>query len=399
MPAKSSVFVFNAYPQIASKISPAEEALVRMLFSNLNTAWAHPALQVRLKRARQRPSSHSILNSMTLFCAIWTASKPPEFQSYKVVWRAMRVHLENDGVLAALVSKFNAFVANNGKPPWKPTKSKEQWETCSMTPQKMEYTETSAEEGRGHHTRSSFMNSSDGVSSTYSLSGRTPPGNTNQGDERSSRPLSSYRPSPYLEFSNCDSYRNEEESYDQERFSYLSYSQQTDLHSHSLSSSSGVAWPQAQMIISEETYARSQMLSPAFADSYLHPTNGVQYEHKCSQLPEDYFLLPSPSLASPGDFSEALETQRNIAANSFHDNCEAQFPQLNTYPTSEQVYPLPCSSSPMTSYNFAYIPSRTVYSEGGYTRRGFCDREFGNKHTEGDAYDAYKHAECTGVWI
>ncbi|KAJ3735123.1 hypothetical protein DFJ43DRAFT_1166862 [Lentinula guzmanii] len=115
--AADSMFVFDANPHAPSIINSEEEALVRTLFANFDTAWNHPALQTRLIRAWHQPRRQSILNGMTLpvFSAIWSASKLPNFRSYKVVWDAMRVHLENDGVLAALVSKFNAYVARIGR--------------------------------------------------------------------------------------------------------------------------------------------------------------------------------------------------------------------------------------------------------------------------------------------
>ncbi|KAJ3754815.1 hypothetical protein EV360DRAFT_73391 [Lentinula raphanica] len=107
-----SMIVFDSDPQSTSPISSEEEALVRSLFASFDTAWNHAALQERLRRAQRQsklePHSYSTLNRMTLFSIIWSAAKEPEFRPHQIVWSAMRVFLENSGVLEDLVARFNA---------------------------------------------------------------------------------------------------------------------------------------------------------------------------------------------------------------------------------------------------------------------------------------------------
>ncbi|KAJ3724017.1 hypothetical protein C8R42DRAFT_477609 [Lentinula raphanica] len=106
------MIVFDSDPQSTSPISSEEEALVRSLFASFDTAWNHAALQERLRRAQRQsklgPHGYSTLNRMTLFSIIWSAAKEPEFRPHQVVWSAMRVFLENSGVLEDLVARFNA---------------------------------------------------------------------------------------------------------------------------------------------------------------------------------------------------------------------------------------------------------------------------------------------------
>ncbi|KAJ3999790.1 hypothetical protein F5050DRAFT_1709465 [Lentinula boryana] len=118
--AESRMLVFEANLQKATILTRAEENLARELFANFDTAWDHPALQSRLRQARSQPgNSASTLNGMTLFGVIWSSSKRPEFQKSQVVWKAMRVELENHGVLPRLVSEFNAYMTRNGKAHWR----------------------------------------------------------------------------------------------------------------------------------------------------------------------------------------------------------------------------------------------------------------------------------------
>ncbi|KAJ3980822.1 hypothetical protein F5890DRAFT_1539399 [Lentinula detonsa] len=112
---KYSTIVFNSNPQVTNDITLEEEALVRKLFADLETAWDHPALQGRLRRTRNQVTGYSTLNGMTLFSVIWSASKKLNFQSHQVVWNAMRVYLENDGVLAELVTRFNESASTTRK--------------------------------------------------------------------------------------------------------------------------------------------------------------------------------------------------------------------------------------------------------------------------------------------
>ncbi|KAJ3784909.1 hypothetical protein GGU10DRAFT_333527 [Lentinula aff. detonsa] len=366
--AADSMFVFDANPHAPSIINSEEEALVRTLFANFDTAWNHPALQTRLIRAWHQPRRQSILNGMTLFGAIWSASKLPNFRSYKVVWDAMRVHLENDGVLAALVSKFNAYVARIGR---KTTDSRlVQLQTHLEAPQAPGSFTSIPREDAGHHqtkrrkSLGEIFHKSDKLSPTYSLQEPTPPAHRNREEVY-------YSQSPSSHLSTCsiysENYANEARTCNEGS----SYPQDSEFHHHpflySGSSGSGV---RTQTDIYHESFpggSKPGPFVPVFPDttSYLGLTYGMG--HGKEQLSEP-------------DATETRQTPANIGIASnpsnlaFHDYF--RFPELNSYVDRRQAHQsntmhLPCSTA---SYNLPFSRSQDACWGGCVERGSECDR-------------------------
>ncbi|KAJ4473309.1 hypothetical protein C8J55DRAFT_136742 [Lentinula edodes] len=405
--ADSSMFVFDANSHAVHKITSREEALVCRLFANFDTTWGHPALQDRLRRARKQPSSQSILNGMTLFSTVWTASKLPEFQSYKVVWDAMRAHLENDGVLAAVVSRFNAYVSRKGTSAHldRVNKSKAQRETypkilprmdCAMS---TDWKDVKCQTRRTRPSNLSPENPhhSNRVLSTAPIYGCSPSPPIHASS--SSKHLFSHSPTPQLGPSEWASCYEDEELYDRSTHSSDPHS---DLHPHPFASSCfGPGPAQAQTHVSQETGHFGAVPNATLSLYHTH-----RMEQKLLQPPEQRLPLYPPSLASPSPFSEAYsETQQSLleygasvpsilTPRYFHQH-EAQ---LNSYSTTGQAYlqkptvPLPYlpyhnqsptifSSNSTVSDDSAFVPPQNNYWRG-YTTDGKLADEY--------ASDAYK---------
>ncbi|KAJ3743732.1 hypothetical protein DFH05DRAFT_1245355 [Lentinula detonsa] len=336
--AADSIIVFDANPHAPSIINSEEEALVRMLFANFDTAWNHPALQTRLIRAWHQPHRHSILNGMTLFSAIWSASKLPNFRSYKTVWNAMRVHLENDGVLAALVSKFNAYVARTGI---KTTDS-----------------------------RLVQFQKSDKLSPTYFLQEPTPPAHKNQ-------EAVYYSQSPSSHLSTCSIYS---EHYDYANESRTcnegsSYPQDSEFDPFLSSGSTGSGSElRTQTDIYHETFpGGSKPFVSVFPDttSYLDLTYGMGHgkEH-----------LSEPNATETRQRPANIGIAYNPSNLAFHD--QFQFSELNSYVDGRQAHQyntmhLPCSTA---SYNLPFSPSQDAYWGGCVERGSECDRYHGSQN-------------------
>ncbi|KAJ4000362.1 hypothetical protein F5050DRAFT_1804217 [Lentinula boryana] len=368
--AADSMFVFDANPHAPSIISSAEEALVRTLFANFDTAWNHPALQTRLIRACHQPSRQSILNGMTLFGAIWSASKLPNFRPYKVVWDAMRVHLENDGVLAALVSKFNAYVASVGI---KTTDSRlVQLQTHLEDPQAPGSFTSIPREDAGHHQTKKIkslgekFSKSDKLSPTYFLQEPSPPAHRN-------REAVYYSQSPSSHLSTCsicsEHYANEARTCNEGS----SYPQDSEFYHYPLlSSGSSGSEVRTQTDIYHETFpGGSTPFVPVFPDTTSYSYLGLTYGmgHGKEQLSEP-------------DAAEMRQTPGNIGIASnppnlaFHDHHHLRFPELNSYVNRRQAHQsntmhLPYSTA---AYNLPFSRSQDAYWGGCVERGSECDR-------------------------
>ncbi|KAJ3891612.1 hypothetical protein GG344DRAFT_76733 [Lentinula edodes] len=404
------MFVFDGNSHAVHKITSGEEALVYRLFANFDTTWGHPALQDRLRRAGKQPRSQSVLNGMTLFSTVWTASKLPEFQSYKVVWDAMRAHLENDGVLAAVVSRFNAYVSRKGNSAHldRVNKSKAQRETYPKILPKMDCAmSTDGEDAKcqTRRTRPSNLSPENPHHSNRVLStapiydcSPSPPIHASS----SSKHLFSQSPTPQLGPSEWASCYEDEELYDQSTHSSDPHS---DLHPHPFASSCfgpGPAQAQLETHVPQET---GHFGAVPNATVFSYHTHRMEYEQKLIQPPEQRLQLYPPSIASPSPFSEAYsETQQSLpefgasmpsilTPRHFHQH-EAQ---LNSSSTIGQAYwqnstvPLPYlpyhnqsstifSLNSTVSDNSAFVPPQNNYW------RGYTDGKF----AEGYASDAYK---------
>lgn len=397
------MFVFDANSHAVHKITFREEALVCMLFANFETTWGHPALQDRLRRARQQPSSQSILNGMTLFGAVWTASKLPEFQSYKVVWHAMRAHLENEGVLAAVVSRFNAYVARKGDSVHldRISKSKPQRNTIPKIPPRMESTMLTDLEDVGCQTKGARPSnlspenprSSNRVLSTFSVHD-CPPSPVHASN--SPKPLSSHSPIPKLgprEWAAC---YEVEEIYNPTTHFF------SDLQPHPFPSScSGPALAQVQTHISQESGHGIATVPNATSESLYH-THSIEYEQEHLQPPEQHLQWYPPSLASLSFFPETQQPLPEFGA-SMPSILTSHYPhkhgaqvnsnfttrhthwKMTTVPPSYLPYhhnqsPTTFSSNSAVSENTAFVPPQNN------CWRGYTDGRFADEY----ASDAYK---------
>ncbi|KAF8825542.1 hypothetical protein F5879DRAFT_689754 [Lentinula edodes] len=402
----SSMFVFDANPHAVHKITSGEEALVCMLFANFDTTWGHPALQDRLRRAGQQPSSQLILNGMTLFGAIWTASRLPEYQSYKVVWHAMRAHLENEGVLAAVVSRFNAYVVRKGDSAHldRVSKSKPQRNTYPKIPPRMESTMLTDLEDVGCQTRGDRPSnlspenprSFNRVLSTFSIHDFPPsPVHTSS----SPKPLFSHLPIPQMGPSEWAACYEDKEIYNPTTHSF------SDLQPHpfpSLCSSPALA--QSQTHICQES--GHGIATVPNATSSLYRTHGIEYQQDHLQQPEQHLHLYPPSLASPSFFPETYpETQQplpefgasmpSILTSHYPHKHEAQ---VNSNLTTGRTYwqmtnvpppylPYQHNQSPTTFSSNSTVSQDTAFVTLQNNHwRGYADGKFADEY----ASDAYK---------
>ncbi|KAJ3983275.1 hypothetical protein F5890DRAFT_212339 [Lentinula detonsa] len=364
--AADSIIVFDANPHAPSIINSEEEALVRMLFANFDTAWNHPALQTRLIRAWHQPRRQSILNGMTLFSAIWSASKLPNFRSYKVVWDAMRVHLENDGVLAALVSKFNAYVVRIGR------ETTEfglvQLQTHLEAPQAPGSFTWIPPEDAGHHqtkkrkSLGEIFSESDKLSPTHFLQEPTPPAHRN-------REAVYYSQSPSSHLSTCSIYGEHHTNEARTCNEGSSYPQDSEFHHHPfLPSGSSGSEVRTQTDIYHETFpGGSKPFVSVFPDttSYLGLTYGM--EHEKEQLSE-------PNAAETRQTPANIGIASNPSNLAFHDHL--RFPELNSCVDRRQAHQsntmyLPCSTA---SYNPPLSRSQDAYWGGCIERGSEYDR-------------------------
>ncbi|KAJ3807941.1 hypothetical protein EV368DRAFT_63399 [Lentinula lateritia] len=396
----SSMFVFDANPHAVHKITSGEEALVCTLFANFDTTWGHPALQDRLRRAGQQPSSQLILNGMTLFGAIWTASRLPEYQSYKVVWHAMRAHLENEGVLAAVVSRFNAYVVRKGDSAHldRLSKSKPQRNTYPKIPSRMRSTMSTDSEDVGCQKRGARPSnlspenprSFNRVLSTLSICDCPPSPPVHASS--SSKPLFSHSHIPQLgpsEWTAC---------YEDEKINPNTHSS-SDPHPHPFPSSCfDPALAQAQTHISQRS--GHGIAAVPNATSFFYHTHGVAYEQEHLQSPEQHLHSYPASLASPPFSPETYpETQQplrefrasmpSILTSHNPHKHEAQpnsnFTTGHTYWQTTTVPPpyLPYhNQSPTTFSSNSTVSENTVNNYW----RAYTDGKFADEY----ASDAYK---------
>ncbi|KAJ3904292.1 hypothetical protein F5879DRAFT_1022955 [Lentinula edodes] len=352
--AESSLFVFDVNPQGESIISPEEVARVHELFASFDTAWDHPAIQSRLKQARrQSDSSSSPLNSMTLFAAIWSSSTPPEFHKYQVVWKAMRMQLENDGVLAKLVSEFNAYVKRQGKARRRGSEIAESLgQRDTEAPQSIGNSISSAwmqrrqAQLRTKGTRSSADPSSDKVfESKFRVRERPPPAPVSSFDQDSTG-------SSYVSFPFRGMYEDRDLDYEEEQSRDSSF----DLHSN-ISNFQFLSYESGAASTSTQSYpvtGHQQTLAPTFSDaqSYLYSTNTIQQQH---EQPLGFF-----SPFSTNDFAPVFPETNQSAANfrvapgpsNLAPSQYATLPQSGSYPT--QAYQIASSPSPRTTPSSSY---------------------------------------------
>ncbi|KAJ3991010.1 hypothetical protein F5050DRAFT_1898732 [Lentinula boryana] len=296
--AESRMLVFEADPQKATVLTRAEENLARDLFANFDSAWDHPALQSRLRQARSQPGdSASTLNSMTLFGVIWSSSKLPEFQKSKVVWNAMRVELENRGVLPRLVLEFNAYVTRNRKALWRGMEKSTEVQGPlghSISTAWEDY----KKQRRTRGTKSVVNSSSEPPPAKFFVRERPlPPLTPETGSSTTSSSSSSFMRSSKLSQERHPSYNGQQEL---ERFSHSSFPH-PDLRPHSsLSPGSGAPSAPAQI---NSTFSVDETRQTQTFDQAYPSVPGVQYKHERLAHP------PYPS--SPfGPNSLPRETQR-----------------------------------------------------------------------------------------
>ncbi|KAJ4468914.1 hypothetical protein J3R30DRAFT_3409948 [Lentinula aciculospora] len=433
--AQSSMFVFDANPHAASirTISHAEESLALQLFANFDKAWNHPALQDRLRRARnQTNDAPSTLNSMTLFSVIWSSAKPAEFQTYQIVWKAMRMQLENSGVLARLVSEFNACVTRKAKAHWRETgKSGVESQINSGLPQPLGHSISRAWQEVGRRkvqrktrgiTKSSVVSSSypaiprssddRGVESKFFVRKRPSPAPTPTGS--TPNPPSLYSSVPYPEFpSEQNLYFDEEEEETNNRESFYRDSSYPPSNSYSpsfRSFNSGTTPVSAQQMYSMA--GQQQMLAPAFtsnANSYSDPGYGhellqqplVDYSsfspYATNSLPEVYpqtqqsaarfgLVASGPSNITSSDYATQIPQQNSYSTQGYHTT--------NTPFSQPQTYDSFLSRSLVdstTSYNSAFIPP-----QANYIRRNL-DMDSGGEHEfDSDAYEGMQSEQGFG---
>ncbi|KAJ4465082.1 hypothetical protein J3R30DRAFT_2952175 [Lentinula aciculospora] len=431
--AQSSMFVFDANPHAASirTISHAEESLALQLFANFDKAWNHPALQDRLRRARnQTNDAPSTLNSMTLFSVIWSSCKPPEFQTYQIVWKAMRMQLENSGVLARLVSEFNACVTRKAKAHWRETgKSGAESQVNPGVPQPLGHSISRAwqEVGRRKVQRrtrvakkSSVVSSSypaipqsddRGVESKFFVRERPSPAPTLSGSTPNHPSL--YSSVPYPEFSSTHDlyFDEEEETNNQERFNSDSSYPPSNSYSHSFRSFN----PGTTPVSTQQTYlmaGQQQMLGPAFT-SNANPYADLGYGHERLQQPLADFSSFSPY--STNSFPEVYPQTPSSAANfglvaSGPSNITSsdyatQIPQQNSYST--QAYhitsaPFSQSQTNDSSLSRSFVGSTSSYNsafispQANYLRANL-DMDFGGEHEfDGVAYEGMQSEQGSG---
>ncbi|KAJ3792612.1 hypothetical protein GGU11DRAFT_802595 [Lentinula aff. detonsa] len=365
--AESRMLVFEANPQKASILTRAEENLVRDLFANFDSAWDHPALQSRLRQARSQPGeSASTLNSLTLFGVIWSSSKRPEFQKSKVVWKAMRVELENHGVLPRLVLEFNAYVTRNGKAHWRGMEKSISSEVQGPLGHNISSAWKDHEKQRKTRGTNSLVNpSSEPPPAKFFVRERPlPPSAPEIGSSTTWSSSSSFMRSSELSQERHPSYNGQQELVGQGQFSHSSFPH-PDLRPHS-SLSTGPGAPSATAQINSIFGVDETRQTQTFDQA--HPSiPGVQNKHERIAHP----LYPSSPF---GPNSLPRETQRaatygvisgpsNLASTRYMSN----IPQPNSfssqaYQTDSLLPPLGYSSfaspslNPTTAYNPASVP-------------------------------------------
>ncbi|KAJ3994703.1 hypothetical protein F5050DRAFT_429435 [Lentinula boryana] len=364
--AESRMLVFEANPQKATVLTRAEENLARDLFANFDSAWDHPALQSRLRQARSQPGdSASTLNSMTLFGVIWSSSKRPEFQKSQVVWKAMRVELENHGVLPRLVLEFNAYVTRNGKAHWR---GKEQ-STEVQGPLGHSISTAWKDHEKQRRTRGtkSVVNSfSEPPPAKFFVRERSlPPLAPETGSSTTSSSSSSFMRSSKLSQERHPSYNGQQELVDQRQFSHSSFPH-PDLRPHSsLSPGSGAPSVPAQI---NSIFGVDETRQPQTFDQTYPSIPGIQYKHE--RLAHSHSLYPSSPF---GPNSLPRETQRaatygvisgpsNLTSTRYMSNIpQSDSFSSQAYQTDSLLPPMAYSSfsspsfNPTTAYNPASV--------------------------------------------
>ncbi|KAJ3991351.1 hypothetical protein F5050DRAFT_1794502 [Lentinula boryana] len=396
--AESRMLVFEANPQRASILTRAEENLARELFANFDSAWDHPALQSRLRQARSQPGiSAPTLNGMTLFGVIWSSSKRPEFQKSQVVWKVMRVELENHGVLPKLVLEFNAYVTRNGKAHWRGMEKSTEVQGL-LGPSISSAWKDHQKQRRMRGTKSDVNSSSEPPPAKFFVRERSlPPPAPQTGSSTTSSSSSSFIRSSKLSQEHHSSYNGQQELVDQGRFSHSSFPHPEIRPHSSLSIGSGAPSAPAQInsIFGVDETRQTQTFDQAYPSM-----PGVQYQHERLAHP----LYPSSPFGPNSILRAATYGATSGPSNLASTRYSSNIPQTDSF--SSQAYqsesllpPMSYSSfsspsfNPTTAYSPVSVPPRVdhrndynLQSGNGYARNRYESTQ--NENGQGFEYGA-----------